>query len=93
MLMICIKILLKIHNKNYYFYFVKCNFNLVFDDNFYPCIESILYTNTTICYWKKFLKNAIQDFTIQGYKFSHKSSINIITNIIKMNKIYEHYFK
>ena len=29
-------------NKNYYFYYVKCNFNLVFDSNFYLCIESDL---------------------------------------------------
>ena len=55
-----------IHNKKYYFYSVKCNFNLVFDNNFYPCIESNLYTNTTICYWKKILIHAMQDFIKQG---------------------------
>ena len=38
------------HNKKYYFYYVKCNFSLVFDNNFSPCIESDIYTNKTICY-------------------------------------------
>ena len=36
-----------------YFSYVKCNFNLVFDNNFFLCIESGLYTNKTICNWKK----------------------------------------
>ena len=80
-----------IHNKKYYFYFVKCNFNLVFDSNFYRCIESILYNNTMICYWKEFLINAIQHFIKKGNKFSHISNMNIITINNKMNMTYEHY--
>ena len=40
--------IINIHNKKYYLYAVKCNFNLNFDKNFSPCIESNLYTNKTI---------------------------------------------
>ena len=57
----------------------------MFDNNFYPCIESDLYTNKAICHWKNFLINAIQDFINQGYKFSHISIMNIITTNIKRN--------
>ena len=79
------------HNKKYYFYNVKCNFNFIFDNIFLPCIESDLYTNKTICYWKKYLIHAIQDFINQGYKFSLNSNMNIITINIKMNMTYEYY--
>ena len=82
---------INLHNKKYYFYYVKCNFNLVFDNNFYSCIEFDLYTNKTICYWKSFLINAIQDFINQGYKFSHISFMNIITIHIKRTMTYEYH--
>ena len=38
------------HNEKYYFHYVKCIFNLIFYNNFFPCIESDVYTNKTICY-------------------------------------------
>ena len=79
------------HNEKYYFYYVKCNFNLVFDNNFFPCIESDVNTNKTICYWKKFLIHPIQDFINPGYKVSHKSNMNKITINIRMNMTYENY--
>ena len=62
-----------------------------YDNNFPPCIESGLYTNKTICYWKKCSIHAIQDFINQGYKFSHISNLNIITINFKMNMTYEYY--
>ena len=77
-----------LHNEKFFF-LVKCVFNLVFDSNFYPFIQSVLYTNKTICFWKKFLINANQDFINQGYKFSHISNMNIITNNFKLNMTYE----
>ena len=76
---------INIHVKKYYVYAVKCNFNLVFDNDFFPHVESELYTNETICFWKKLLINAIQDFINQGYKFSHISNMNIITINFKMD--------
>ena len=79
------------HNKKFYFYSVECNFNLIFDNSFFPCIESDLYTNKTICYWKTFLIHAIQDFINQGYNFSHISKMNIITINIRMNVTYDYY--
>ena len=79
------------HNEKDFFYYVQCKFNLVFDNNFLPCIESDLYTNKTIFYWKIFLIHAIQDFINQGYKLSHTSNMNNITIKIKMNMIYEYY--
>ena len=75
--MILLTITLKIIN----FFSVKYNFNLVFDDNFYPCIESDLCTNSTICYWKKILKHAVEDFYNQRYIIPHRSKMNIITLI------------
>ena len=80
-----------VHNKKYYSFFVKCYFILVFDNNFCPCIESDFHTNTTICYWKNYLINAIQDFFNQGSKLSHISNIKILTIIIKMNMTYDYY--
>jgi len=77
--------------KKYFFYIVKCNFNLVFGNNFYSCIESSLYSKTTTSYWKKFLRNALQDFINKVYKFSHISNMNIITINNKMNMTYEQY--
>ena len=89
--MIYIMILSTTTIKNHYFYCVKCNFDLVFDNNFFICIKSDLYTNKTICYWKIFLIHAIQEFINQGYKFSHISNMNNTTINIKMNMTYEHY--
>ena len=82
---------INLHNKKYYLYYMKCNFNLVFENNFHPCIESDLYPNKIICYWKKFLMNATQNFINQGYKFSHISNMNIITINNRRNMTYKYY--
>ena len=44
---------INVHNKKYYLYAIKCKFNLVFKNDFFSCIESNIYFNNTICYWKK----------------------------------------
>ena len=75
---------INVHNKKYFFYFFKCKFNLVFDTNFFPCIETHLHSKSIwISFLKKILINVIEDFINKGYKFSHISNMNIITFNLK----------
>ena len=80
-------------NKNLDLCLVNCNFKLSFDKEFYPYFESNLYNSKAICYWKKFLLNAIQDFNNKGYNFSHISGMKIITNTDKRHMTYNFYLK
>ena len=51
------------HNKEYDYYFIKCHFILVFNDNQYSTyVKSNLFQNKTMTFWQNFLKMVIDDF-------------------------------
>ena len=82
------------HNKKYEYYFTKCHFKLVFNDNQYSTyVKSNLVDNNTMVSWRIFFKNVIRDFKDKGYIFNHIEEMNIITKGNKMDMSYDFYIK
>ena len=82
------------NKKNVMNHLMKCEFNLVFNDNhFCPYVSSELYSNKTMCYWYKYVEKVISDFKDKGYSFSHIVEMNIITSDNKLDLSYEFYIK
>ena len=78
------------HNRNYYFYLMKSDFKLVFNDNqCCPNVTSELYNNKTMCFWNKFFDNVSNDFEDKGCNFNHKAEMNIITFVNKFDMSYD----
>ena len=44
-----------------------------------------------MCFWQKFLENAIDDLKNKGYNFNHLAEINIITIVNKMDMSHDFY--
>ena len=42
-----------------------------------------------MCFWQKFSENALNDFTNNGYTFSHMAKLNIITLVNKLDVSYD----
>ena len=82
------------HNKKYDFYFMKCEFKLVFIDNrSFPYVTSDLNSNKTMCFWYKFLGNVISDFKDKEYNFNHIAEKIVITISNKLDMSYDLYIK
>ena len=82
------------HKKEFDYYFIKCHFILVFNDNQYSTyVKSHLIDNKTMISWQSFLGKVIDDFKNQGYKFKHIEEMNIITLANKMDMSYNFYIE
>ena len=72
------------HNKIHDFYPLKCEFEIIFNDNQYcPYITSNLSDNKTMISWSTFWEKVIDDFKDKGYNFNQLAEKNFIT---KANK-------
>ena len=68
------------HNRECDYYFIKCHFELVFNDNQYSTyIKSNLFDNKTKISWRNFSEKVIDDFQNKRYIFNHIIEMNIIT--------------
>ena len=78
------------HNRNYYFYLMKRDFKLVFNDNqCCPKVTSELYIIKKMCLWNKFFDNVSNDFKDKGYNFNNKAEMNIIAFVNKFDMSYD----
>ena len=82
------------HNKEYEYYFTKCQFILVFNDNQYSTyVKPNLFDDKTLISWQNFLEKVIDDFKNKGYNFNQIEEMNSITIACKMNMSYDFYIK
>ena len=82
------------HKKNYKYYLMKCEFNLVFKNNEHcPYVTSDLYGSETMCSWYIFSENVFNDFRDGGYNFNPIAEMKIITITNKLYLSYDFYNK
>ena len=83
------------HSINFDFYFVKCEYKLVFNDNRYYCpyVTSILSDNKTLISWSSFSKEVISDFKDKGFNFKRTAEMKIITISNERDMSYGFYIK
>ena len=82
------------HNKKFDHYLVKCEFKLVFKDYEHcPCITSKLFDNKTMCFWQKFLANAIKDFDNKEYNLNHRAEMSKIKISNKLDMSFDFHIR
>ena len=79
--------------KKYYLYLNKCDFKLVFNNDFSLLIETDFYHKTTMINLKRYLLFRIEDFIDKGYIFSHIDKTNVSTVFAKKYMTYDIYIK
>ena len=81
------------HNKKYYLFLFKCDFELIFNNAFLKpiLIETDFYHNTSLINLKRYLLYEIDNFIENGYVFSHIDEMNITTINDKMFMAYDYY--
>ena len=79
------------HNKNFYFYFINCEFVIEIDYNLQANIKVEDFYNTDINNRNRFLLYDNDCFESRGHKFYNinQMTINIISD--RCNMTYEHY--
>ena len=80
-------------NKKFDLYLVRYDFQIFFDEEFYPRIQSEFQYNTKSFLLKRFLLNWIEYFSERGHKFSQIDEMNITTVSNKRYMNYEIYIK
>ena len=81
------------HNKKYYLFLIKCDFKLLFNNDFSLHIETDFYHNTVKINLRRYLLYPIEAFIEKGYVFSHIDEMKILTVDCKMYMIYDNYNK
>ena len=83
------------HNKKYYFFLIKFEFKLFFNnDSLKPIhIETDFYNNTNLINWKRYSLYQTDNFVEKGHIFSHIDEMNITTVNDKMYMTYGYYIK
>ena len=82
------------YDKKYGYYYIRCEFKLVFSNMEGDAIVSTtLKDNNTLFSWRIFIQKAIDNFQKDGYRFSHISQINSIIVCNKRDMTYKHYLQ
>ena len=82
------------HNKKFDYYFVKCQFKIVFNDYQYcPYVTSKLSDLKTLIPWKSWLEEVIDGLKNKAYTFNHIAEMHLITIANKMDMSYHFYLK
>ena len=83
------------HNKKYYFFLIKCDFKLIFNNKFLKPIhiETGFHHNTRLNILKRFLLYQIVNFIEKGQIFSHIREMIITTVNDKMYMTYDNYIQ
>ena len=79
------------HNKNFYFYFIDCEFKIEFDDNITANMEDNYHYNTDYINIKSYLSFYIDRCESAGYKFNNNNRMIINTISCMCNMSYKHY--
>ena len=79
------------HNKTFDFYFVKLKFELKFNNNFVPCIQTHSFYNADISNMKEYLLCCIDYFNLRGNTFYEINELVMETLNDKCNMTYQHY--
>ena len=79
------------HNRKFYFYFVKLAFEIKFNTNFIPRIDTNYCFNNDIGNLKVYLVHCIDYLKLRGYIFQEKNELVIDTLNDRFNTTYEHY--
>ena len=79
---------MKDYNKKYIHYFLKGQFKLFFNDQDCKYLRTDMIDNTTNVSWSNYIREAIE-----GYGFSHRAEMNIITLAHKRDMTYDFYLK
>ena len=80
------------HNRKYLF-LIKCDFKLIFNNDFSLHIETDFHHNTSMINLKRYLLNRIEDFIEKVFIFSHIEEMNISTVDAKMFLTFDNYIK
>ena len=79
------------HNKKFDFYYIDCEFEILFDDNYTANIEINYHYNTDYINIKSYLLFYIDICEINGYKFKNINHMIIKTISCKCNISYKQY--
>ena len=81
------------NSKKYKLFLIKCDFEIVFTDNFLFHIETDFYSNRDPFNLKRYLLYDIEDFINKGHTFSHIDEMNILIVNDRMFMTYDFYLK
>ena len=79
------------HNKKFDFYYIDCEFEIQFDNNFTANIEIIYHYNTDYINIKSYLSFYIDNCESGGFKFSNINHMIINTISCMFNMSYKNY--
>ena len=79
------------HIKNFNFYYIDCEIEILFDNNYTANIEVNYHYNTVYNNIKSYLLFYIDSCEINGYKFKNINHMIINTISCKCNMSYKHY--
>ena len=79
------------HNKKFDFYYIDCEFEILFDNNYTANIEINYHYNTDYINIKSFLLFYIDSCEINGYKFKNINHMTINVISCMCNMTYKHY--
>ena len=79
------------HNKKFYFYYIDCEIEILFDNNYTANIEINYHYNTDYIKIKSYSLFFIDSCEINGYKFKNISHMIIRTFSCKCNMSYRYY--
>ena len=79
------------HNKKFDFYYIDCEFEILFENNYTANIEINYHYNTDYINIKSYLLFYIDSCEINGYKFKNINHMIISTISCKCNMSYKHY--